>query len=75
MKEKTLIKRAMCLSAVSLVLVGLATAQDDRGTIRGTARYPQAGMVANATAMVENADTRIAVSPVEAAGFKQEANR
>jgi hypothetical protein len=32
-------------------------------------------MVANATAMVENADTGIAMSPVEAAGFKQEANR
>src|ERR1035441_9186085 len=50
--------RIACLVAVALVLAVVAGAQESRGTIQGTVKDPQGGVIAGASVVVTNADTK-----------------
>src|SRR5437868_6543371 len=51
-------KRAFWLFAALLVLVSLVVAQESRGTIQGTVKDPQGGLIVGANVVVSNVDTR-----------------
>src|SRR5215831_432895 len=51
-----------CLVAAAMGLAVVAGAQESRGTIQGTVKDPQGGVVANAGVMVTNVDTKAAVN-------------
>ena len=50
--------RIACLVAVALGLAVVAGAQESRGTIQGTVKDPQGGVIAGASVVVTNADTK-----------------
>jgi|GEM_PF-251037 len=50
--------RIVCLVAVALGLAVVAGAQESRGTIQGTVKDPQGGVIAGASVVVTNADTK-----------------
>ena len=50
--------RIACLVAVALGLAVVAGAQESRGTIQGTVKDPQGGVIAGATVVVTNAETK-----------------
>jgi hypothetical protein len=54
--------RFACLFATALGLAVVAGAQESRGTIQGTVKDPQGGVIAGATVVVINADTKTTVS-------------
>jgi len=54
--------RIACLVAAALGLAAVACAQESRGTIQGTVKDPQGALIAGATVVVTNADTKTTVS-------------
>ncbi len=54
--------RLACLVAVAMGLAAVAGAQESRGTIQGTVKDPQGAIVANASVVVTNVDTKTAVN-------------
>ena len=55
-------KGAICSLAALLVLVSVAGAQESRGTIQGTVKDPQGGMIAGANVVVANTDTQTTIA-------------
>ena len=55
-------KRVLWLVAVLLILATAGSAQESRGTIQGTVKDPQGAVVAGATVVVVNTDTKTTVS-------------
>jgi hypothetical protein len=54
-------KRIACLCVATVILAGLASAQETRSTILGHVRDPQGAVVVNATVVVTNTDTNVLV--------------
>ncbi|MGA3017926.1 MAG: carboxypeptidase-like regulatory domain-containing protein [Bryobacteraceae bacterium] len=54
-------KRIACLVAAIILLAGMAGAQENRATIQGTVKDSQGGLIANATVVVINMDTKTTV--------------
>ena len=54
-------RRIACLVAAISMLAGIAGAQESRATIQGTVKDPQGGLVAGATVVVINTDTKTTV--------------
>jgi hypothetical protein len=54
--------RIACLVAVALGLAVVAGAQESRGTIQGTVKDPQGAVIAGATVVVTNVDTKTKVN-------------
>jgi hypothetical protein len=55
-------KRVLTVFAGSLLLAGLAAAQETRATIQGVVKDPQGGVVAAAAVVVTNTDTNMSVN-------------
>jgi hypothetical protein len=55
-------KRIVCLLAALLILISLAPAQESRGTIQGTVKDPQGGVVVDAAVVVTNINTNAPIS-------------
>ncbi|MBZ5617347.1 MAG: carboxypeptidase-like regulatory domain-containing protein [Acidobacteriia bacterium] len=51
-------KGAICSLAALLVLVSVAAAQESRGTLQGTVKDPQGGVIAGANVVIANTDTQ-----------------
>ncbi len=54
--------RLACLVAAAMGLAVVAAAQESRGTIQGSVKDPQGAIVANASVVVTNVDTKTAVT-------------
>src|ERR1044071_2983049 len=55
-------KRVFWLFAALLALVSLGSAQESRGTIQGTVKDPQGGLIAGANVIVTNVETQTAAT-------------
>ena len=55
-------KRIACLVAAILMLAGIASAQEARATIQGVVKDSQGGLVAGATVVVTNTDTKTIIN-------------
>jgi len=55
-------KRICNLFAAMLILVSLVSAQESRATIQGSVKDPQGGLVAGATVVVTETDTKTTVT-------------
>ena len=57
-ERNRLMKRIAYLVVAIVMLAGLAGAQEARCTIQGTVKDPQGGLVANASVVITNTDTK-----------------